>query len=221
MLVFFDLDGTLSDPGAGIAASLGHALRSLGHPPPSAEAVAASIGPPLPRVFDGLLPDADADTRARALDLYRQHYRARGWSQNRVYPGVPDLLASVAGRGWRACIATSKTRPSAERIVRHFGLHRFLARVYGRESDGRLAEKSELLAHALACEAAEPARCVMVGDRRFDVEAARAVGLHPIGVGWGYGSRDELRSAGAEQVCESPAALLAALDAFARAAGEP
>jgi len=190
----------------------------VGRPAPSDEAVAASIGPPLPHVFEGLLPDADAATRERALEHYREHYRAHGWSQNRVYPGVPALLEAVAERGWRACVATSKTRGSAERIVRHFGLHVFLGRVYGRESDGRLAGKVELLAHALACEGVDPARCAMVGDRRYDMEGARAVGLHPIGVGWGYGSREELESAGAARVCESPDALLAALEAFARRA---
>jgi len=183
--------------------------------------VATSIGPPLPRVFDHLLPDADAPTRERALALYREHYRAHGWSDNRVYPGVLELLEAVRRRGWRACIATSKTRASAERIARHFGLRPYLGEVYGRGADGSFADKPELLAHAVAQEDADPACSVMVGDRRYDVEGAHAVGLHPLGVAWGYGTQAELLTAGAARVCGDPPALLAALDEFALAAPGP
>jgi phosphoglycolate phosphatase len=113
----------------------------------------------------------------------------------------------------RAVLATSKPRVFAVRIARHFGFEAALDAIYGSELDGTRGRKSELLAHVLAEEGVAPERAVMLGDRRHDVEGARANGLRSLGVTYGYGDRAELEAAGATWICDDLAAALAVLDA--------
>lgn len=78
-------------------------------------------------------------------------------------------------------------------------------------STGRLDDKADLLAHLLATEDVSPERAVMIGDRAGDVVSARANRVRSIGVLWGYGSESELRDAGADGLCGTPAELAANL----------
>jgi phosphoglycolate phosphatase len=208
--LLLDLDGTLTDPRDGIVGSIRHALEALGAPAPPDADLARYIGPPLSHAFAELLGCArDAAHVVTAIERYRERFDARGWRENRVYAGVPELLDAACDAGWRCLVATSKPRVFAERIAAHFGLGERLDGVYGSELDGRLNEKPELLAHILTMEKLD-ARCsVMVGDRRHDVAGARANRVASVGVLWGYGSREELAGAGADALCEEPGELLA------------
>lgn len=210
--LLLDLDGTLTDPRDGIVASIRYALECLGEAPPPDGALERFIGPPLAASFTELLGTSPGDERIDlAISRYRERFAARGWRENRVYPGIPELLDALRGRGWRCVVATSKPGLFAERIALHFDLRRRLDGVYGSELDGRRGEKPELLAHVLETEAVSARRAIMLGDRRHDVLGARANGMRSIGAAWGYGSRSELEAAGADRVCASPAEVPDAL----------
>lgn len=213
--VLFDLDGTLTDPREGILASLRFALEELGAEVPAEATLLRAIGPPLADTFRDLLPEPSPAAVERAIALYRKRFAERGWRENRLLPQTPALLAGVAERDLEAAIATSKLAHFARRIADHFALRPPIGAVYGAEPDGRLSAKPELLAHvlgALGIRGAARRGVVMVGDRRHDVEGARAVGIASIGVTWGFGGRAELEAAGATWVCESADAVLAVLD---------
>jgi phosphoglycolate phosphatase len=205
--LLFDLDGTLTDPRPGIVACIRHAMEGLGHPCPDDDALAAFIGPPLRGTFATLLGTTERDRIEAAMALYRERFGVTGLFENRVYAGVPQMLAEVAGRVPALCVATSKPTVYAERIVRHFDLDRHFARVYGAELDASLDDKATLVANLLAREKIAAGAAVMIGDRAADVSAARANGLRAIGVLWGYGSEKELREAGADVLCPEPRAL--------------
>jgi phosphoglycolate phosphatase len=119
-------------------------------------------------------------------------------------------------RGDTLFVATSKPRELAVRVVEHFALAPFLLEVYGSEMDGRRSDKSALLRHLLTTEKLKPVDTVMVGDRRHDMRAATAAGLPAIGVLWGYGSRQELKRAGATALCTMPGDLPEAIASLAR-----
>jgi phosphoglycolate phosphatase len=174
--------------------------------------LAACIGPPLGETFGAHLPDPTPRRVEQAIALYRERFAAEGWCQNEVYPQVPGLLTALAERGWHASVATSKPTVFAERITRHFELRHHFTAIHGSELDGTRSAKPELLAHVLASQRAPAEQTVMVGDRRHDVEGARAVGVTSIGVTWGYGSREELSRAGADWICDTADQVLAALD---------
>ena len=212
-VAFFDLDGTLTDPKPGICGSVQHALRELGLAAPAQDDLEWVIGPPMIESLRKLVGPARADV---ALKLYRARYGDIGLFENRVYDGIPDLLARLTGDGWRLHVATSKASPYAVRIVEHFGLAPFFASVYGSGLDGSLQHKDALLAHALADSGVEPNAATMIGDRKFDVLGASANGVPTIGVAWGYGSRAELEEAGAARIVAEPSEVADALDALAR-----
>jgi len=201
--VFFDLDGTLTDPFLGITGCIQHALRNIdGLDVPPASALAWCIGPPLLQSLQQLA-GTHADT---ALGLYRERFAEIGWRENAVYDGIPELLAQLNDAGVPLYVATSKPRVYAQRIVDHFGLARYFQRVFGAELDGTNADKSDLLATALA---AIDVGCdtTMVGDRSHDIVGARNNGMRAIGVTYGYGTPEELETAGAAAVAASPAEI--------------
>ncbi len=186
-LVIFDLDGTLTDSAEGIVASFRHALRTVGADVPDGDLVAKIVGPPMHVTLAemGLGEQVDA-----AIAAYRADYTSRGWSMNRPFPGVEELLADLRTAGTRLAVATSKAEPTALRILTHFGLDRCFEVIAGASPDGVRASKADVLAHALAQLAPLPQRVLMIGDRSHDVEGAAAHGIGTIVVEWGYGRQD-------------------------------
>ncbi len=207
--IFFDLDGTLTDPKLGITRCIQFALAELGEAVPDADALEWCIGPPLQHSMAALV---GAERAAEAVRLYRVRFADVGWVENEPYVGITEALSQIAESGRPLHVATSKPHVYATRIIEHFGLSPFFERVFGAELDGTRSDKAELLAHALV-EAGvdDAARAMMVGDREHDVRGAFATGLRAIGVLWGYGTEAELRAAGANVLvshpCELPSAV--------------
>ena len=216
LAVLFDLDGTLTDPRPGITGCIRYALDRLGRPCPSDDALATYIGPPLRRTFATLLDTEDRACVEEALSLYRERYGTVGLFENEVYEGIPSMLDRIGAVTSRRFVATAKPMAFAARIVERFGLDRHFAGIYGPDLDGRLDDKADLIAHLLKAEGLVPATTVMIGDRANDVSAARANHLRSVGVLWGYGSAEELRDAGADVLCASPADLESCLSGFDR-----
>ena len=198
--LFFDLDGTLTEPAPGITACLAHALLALGVAPPAPEALRRFIGPPLRDALAELLRTSDAALIEEAVRLYRERFSSVGLFENEPYPGIHAALRELEGDGFGLSVVTSKPEVYARRILQHFELARFFEGVYGAELSGERSTKAELVAHALGREALTAERVCMIGDRKHDIEGARACGVGALGVAWGHGSLDELRAAGAEGV---------------------
>ena len=207
MNVLIDLDGTLSDPAMGMVACVKHALRELKLTAPADRELTKYIGPPIEETFSDLLGTDDKAQIANAVRLYRERYSTEGLFQNTVYPGVPGALKTLVNDGATLYLATSKPQVFAERILAHFGLARHFCAVYGSGLDGTRSNKVELIGHLLKAESITAGAACMVGDRSHDVLGAKANGVRAIGVLWGFGSREELLSAGASALCESPALL--------------
>jgi phosphoglycolate phosphatase len=161
--------------------------------------------PPLLESFAKLVPHAAPDHHHHLLALYRERFAHIGMFENTVYPGIPELLATLKGRSM--FVATSKPHIYARRIIEHFGLHPHFIRVHGSELDGKNTDKSQLIAHVLASEGIKAQDSLMIGDRMHDIIGASKNGLLSIGVSWGYGSEDELISAGADHLSKSPEEL--------------
>jgi phosphoglycolate phosphatase len=115
------------------------------------------------------------------------------------------MLATLTEAGQRLCVATSKRRDFAERVVDYLGIRQYLPKVYGALPGGGLDDKKDLLAEILRVEDYDVARTTMVGDRLHDIHAAQANTLRSIGVLWGYGGQAELQKAGADVIVATPA----------------
>lgn len=207
LAVLLDLDGTLMNSQPGIVASCNAAIRGLGYEPDPSLDLSAVIGPPIDEVMRYLLARHGDDRVTEAVAAYREHYGAKGIFESAVYPGVPEAMDVLVAAGATLHVATSKRTVFARRILDHFGLTDRLAGIYGSEGGGALDSKPELIAHLLEREEVAVEHCVMVGDRRYDISGAHANRLRAIGVLWGYGSRDELETAGADRLIEYPGNL--------------
>ena len=199
--VYFDLDGTLTDPFDGITRCILYALDKLGFPHPDDDYLFSCIGPPLWDTFPEMV---GPELTRQAVDLYRERFTEVGWLENRPYDGILETLAAIRDAGHEIFVATSKPHEAARRIVKHFGMAPYIREVYGSELDGTRSDKRELLAYALARNPGA-SRNIMIGDRRHDLVGAIANAMEPIGVAYGYGSIEELTGAGATKIARSPA----------------
>ncbi|MGM9668660.1 MAG: HAD family hydrolase [Faecousia sp.] len=204
----FDLDGTLTDPGIGITNAVAHALKKCGIPVPERSALYPFIGPPLLDSFARFYGMNEAES-LRAVEFYREYYRAAGIHENVLIPGTKELLSALKGQGKTLILATSKPQEFAEKILDTFDLTRFFDYIAGATFDASRSTKAAVIRYALEqAGITDVSTTVMVGDREHDVLGARENGLGCIGVLFGYGSREELERAGARHLAEKPLDIL-------------
>lgn len=201
--VYFDLDGTLTDPYEGISKCILYALDELGVAHPTEEYLHSCIGPPLYDTFPELV---GKDLTLKAVDLYRERFVDVGWAENQPYAGIHETLEILCGAGHTLFVATSKPGIHARKIVDHFGMGPFFESLYGCELDGTRSNKTELLEYAIARNPDAASR-TMIGDRKHDLIGAIANDMRPVGVAYGYGSIDELEKSGAVAIARAPAEL--------------
>jgi phosphoglycolate phosphatase len=211
LTLFFDLDGTLSDPREGITGSVQYALERLGRPIVPKSELIPFIGPPLRWTFPRLLDTDDRELVETAIRYYRQRYEVVGLFENEVYPGIPELLQGLHAEGYPMYVVTAKPKVYSDRIIRHFGLDRHFIEVYGPELDGRFDEKRELAGFILHERRIDPRQTVMIGDRASDIESGRAYGTLAVGVTYGFGTLEEITAAKPDHICHSPSEIASAV----------
>ena len=206
--VLFDLDGTLTESGQGVANGVLYALASFDLPAPSADELRKYLGPPLWVSFDEFAGLKGTDIQ-RAVHLYREYYHETGRFENAVFEGIPELLTELKNAGIRLAVATSKVDHSAVSILEHFDLDQYFEVISGSDELGTSrGTKALVIAHALSeLKPSNRQGIVMIGDREHDVHGAQEHGLECIGVLWGYGDEGELTSAGATHITSNVAEL--------------
>lgn len=205
--IYFDLDGTLTDPYEGIAKSIVYAMERFDMPAPEPDKLASYIGPSLRETFAELVGFNNAE---RALALYRERYADIGWRENTPYYGIHSVLETLTSAGHTLFVATAKPTIFATRIIEHFRMGKYFSQVFGCELDGTRGDKTDLLKWALPQFSAGE-RTVMVGDRGHDMVAAINCHMQPLGVTYGYGSTEELMGTGAARIVHRPPDLAGVL----------
>ena len=197
--LLFDLDGTLTDPKIGITTCVQYALHSFGIEEPDLDKLEPFIGPPLRDSFMEFY-GFTAEQAEEAVAKYRERFQDTGLFENEVYDGIPEMLKTLQSKGYFLAVASSKPQVYVERILEHFDLKKYFSVVVGSELDGRRETKDQVVQETLRQlfgeNPVDPAQVYMIGDRKFDVEGARALGVESVGVTYGYGSKEELKEAG-------------------------
>lgn len=212
-IILFDLDGTLTDPLAGIMDSLRYALRKLGLGEAEDDQLRLFIGPPMADSFRDLF-GLDEETTREAIQFYREHHVAEGLFLNTVFPDVPELLELLCQRGKTLCVATTKYTGFAQQVLDYFDLSKYFTLVAGGNYDGTRTGKAELIAFTLqSLHVADKSRVVMIGDRKYDITGAKENGITAVAVTYGYGSVEELQSVAPDFTFNSVAELTGFLGA--------
>ncbi len=201
--LLFDLDGTLTDPAEGITKSVVHALRHFGIEETDKNRLFSFIGPPLLETFAqgyGL-----TDEQAwEALRVYREYFADIGLYENKVYDGIPEFLRDAQQAGYELIMVTSKPEMYACRLMRHFDLTSYFSCIAGSDMAEKRADKTAVILSALSrMNITDCSQTVMIGDRRYDVEGAKSLGMPSVGVLYGYGSREELVKAGTDRLAQT------------------
>ncbi len=215
----FDLDGTISASAPGITRSVQYALAAVGIDEPDLHNLESFVGPPLNVEFERRY-HLDPETTEFAVSKYREYYtQQKAIFDCSMYPGTRQMLSACKNNGIRLAIASSKPQPFVIQILENFGILHYFDIVVGsmmHEEKGKAGkdQKTMLVRKALdqlrspgGTDSADEDRfrkgCAMIGDRSFDMIGAKENHVFALGVSFGYGSEEELLSAGADRIAHS------------------
>lgn len=190
--VFFDLDGTITDPKEGITKSVAYSLKKFGIEVEDLDTLCPFIGPPLQasyQEFYGFSPEQSME----AVKYYREYYSEKGIFECTLYDGIPQILRHLKEKGDKVVLATSKPTKYAKQILEHFDILKYFDFVSGSTMDGSRVEKADIINYALEnFKDISVENVIMIGDRKFDYLGASKFGIKCILVEYGYGEISEL-----------------------------
>lgn len=208
--IFFDLDGTLTDSLPGIVRCVQHALKHFNIEVDDLSTLTKFVGPPLRQSFAefyGFSPDQAEE----GVRIYRERYSTVGLYENELYDGIDDLCRSLKEAGMTLIIASSKPVVFINKILEHFDILKYFDIIVGSELNGKRDAKIDVLNECfrqLSFKTSyDISECVMIGDRKFDIDAANELKMPNIGVTYGFGSREELLDHKAHIICDDVSSL--------------
>lgn len=193
----FDVDGTLFDSYPGVIACVKHAYAYMNTPVPDEATLRTFLGPSLHDSF-GRYTDWTEEQIDRAVEVYREKYAGGEFKNVDFYPGIPELLDRLAAAGVRLSVASSKPIEVLTKVLAYKGLDGVFEKVSAPDFAHKSSDKRELIAAAVT-----GSRPVMIGDRMYDIDGARAAGVDSIGAAFGYGGAEELKAHGATFIAHS------------------
>lgn len=209
--ILFDLDGTLTDSYEGIINAFVYSLQKLGVEPIESR-FNELIGPPLRHSYQGIYGMSQEESE-QAIKFFREYYNERGLFENKLYEGIAEMLHTLYAHDKKLMIATAKYEAVAVRIADHFGLSPYLCFIAGTTSDfesedgsaSARTSKEDVIRYILSSnDIKDPEKAVMIGDRAYDISSAKKFGLQTVGVLYGFGTGEELLSAGPDYLAKDP-----------------
>lgn len=198
-IILFDLDGTLTDSAEGVIRACQYMQEKMGMQVWATEDLRFIVGPPLMKTFTEDF-GMDVETAEQAMLVYREYYGTVGLFENKVYPGVVEMLADLRAKGKRMAVATSKKEALAVRILEHFDIAKYFDVIGGDAREVGRDTKAKVIDYVLETLQAEKGDVIMVGDRKFDIEGAHTLGVPCIAVEFGYGDRAEFEAYQADYI---------------------
>ena len=205
--VLFDLDGTLTDTLADIAAAMNRALRLHELPTWPVDAYRYLVGNGAKVLSERCVRERQ-ELSAAVRQTYQAYYETHNLVQTKPYEGVPEMLQALVDRGIRLAVFSNKPDADTKAVVRHFFPQIPFAAVRG-QVEGVPVKPDPAGAFALAAEMGlAPGEFLYLGDTAVDMQCARNAGMHPVGALWGFRTAEELRESGAERLIARPGDLL-------------
>ena len=205
-IILFDLDGTLTDSKEGVIRSAQYMQEKMGLRVWTDEELHFIVGPPLIQSFTNEF-GMELKTAEHAIEVFRERYSTIGLFENKVFPGILEMLENLQAKGKRMAVATSKKEDLAVRILEHFGIAKYFEVIGGDMREAGRDNKAKVIDYVLETMEAKKDDVIMVGDRKFDIEGAHAIGIPCIAVEYGYGDRVEFEAHGADYIAATTEAV--------------
>lgn len=203
--IFFDFDGTIMDTSPGIYDSFDRVIAHYKLDYPRSE-YDRMIGPPLRESFGNILNLPESEIR-NAIKIYRDYYSTEGMYNARLYDGVVELIENLRKSGKKIYTATSKPELFTRRILEKYELDHLFDFIGGSDLEERgRVEKKDVVEYVVNTRklSDNKEKCILIGDRKYDVVGAHEAGIKCAGILWGFGSREEFESCGADFILETP-----------------
>ena len=200
--IMFDVDGTIFDTGEGVSASILYALEKMGEKPLPAETLRKFIGPPL---IDGFMQFAGfSEEKANtAIAYYREFYTPKGVYMAKLYDGIESLFSDLYNAGKKLFVISSKPTVFVQKLFAKYNIDNSFKDIAEVRFDNCEISKADLIESVIKKYGLDISDTVMIGDRKFDIDGAKEIGVRSIGVTYGFGSRDELLRHGADFIADS------------------
>ncbi len=206
----FDFDGTIADTQSLIIASYRETFRRLGVPAPQPEQIARTIGIPLDAAFRSLTGIAALDIE-KALETYREVFRAAGFKGLSTFPGMRELIRRFRDHGFTLAVASSRSHESLDDMIEYLDLTHCFKLIAGQE-DSPEPKPSPAMLQAIAARLhIRCAELLMIGDTTFDIRMGHAAGAATCAVAWGNHDRTTLESAAPAAIVDTADELQALL----------
>ncbi|MBO4693580.1 MAG: HAD family hydrolase [Clostridia bacterium] len=213
--VLFDLDGTLANSLADLAAATNYAMGVFGFPSRETEEFKYFAGDGMPKMIERALPEnhKDAKTVSQIMPTFLEYYGKHYCDNTSAYCGMPEVINKLKLKGVKIAVVTNKNQEMADKVIN---------KLYGKTFDfifgkrENLPAKPDPTAAFITMDAlnVKPEECIFVGDSKMDVMTGVNSGAYPVGVLWGFRSEDELISGGARSIIKKPQEILAIVDEF-------
>ena len=207
--VIYDLDGTLLNTLEDLANAVNHAMRESGYPERTSEEVCRFVGNGVHKLCERCLPP---DTPAAEVETFfaefNDYYSRHCLDKTAPYDGIPAVLAQLKAAGVHLAVASNKTQPFVETIVRHYFGSDCFDQIFGSSDDRPKKPAPAIVEQILKTAGVSKAQAVMIGDSDVDIQTGKNAGVHTIGCVWGFRGEQELERAGADDLARTPADLL-------------
>jgi phosphoglycolate phosphatase len=204
----FDLDGTLADSLADLANAVNHALHSLDCPTHPTSAYRHMVGDGARTLCVRALPPDRQELVDETLRRMRTHYDAHCFDETRLYPGIPELIATLFQRRYKLAVLSNKPDVFTKRMIAHYFPASPFDAVHGQQPNVPIKPDPAMALQIAGELDVPPSGWLYLGDTNTDMRTAIAAGMYPVGVLWGFRDRDELLACGAKTLIEKPADLL-------------
>lgn len=207
-LVILDLDGTLVDSLRDIGESVNECLGLLGLPEYPIDRYRYMVGEGVPTLCRRALDGAHPHYLNRLIELSRIRYRTRILVHTSPYPGITEMVSSVAKLGCTLAVLSNKPHAMTVRIVRAYWNESTFAFVQGYVHEEQRKPNPQHVFEMCQSLGITPGEVCLVGDTPTDVETAHNAGARAIAVTWGFRTRADLAAARAETIVDTPDEVL-------------
>lgn len=209
-LVIFDLDGTLLNTIADLAAATNQALQQEGFPTHETDAYRFFVGNGINKLFERALPEQERTEKniLKIRSLFIPYYDVHNADLSRPYPGIPELLAALQQKGIMLGVASNKYQAATQKLIAHYFPNISFVEVLGQREGIPAKPDPSIVNDILAKAGVEHEEVLYVGDSNVDMQTAHNAGVTAVGVAWGFRPRTELEALHPAHILEKAEDLL-------------